>query len=418
MAEPAALQHPGVDVERDEPAQRSAVAQRVEQHASLLRSAAAELDQRVGARRGGDLRRPRAQDLRLGAGRVVLGQPGDLVEQVAAHRVVEPLGRQRLRRLGQPVAHIAAQRLRGRVGGQVVGQREGHDDPFSGIKFDARVRRPSTRWRSGISCQPGSSSYGSLASTTPSSRRSTDRVSPHVVARSSRSVGRQDVQPCVGVGGGDLDDGVAERVETALEDQRGQQCAVDWSTPPPTTAGSTARSTRPLCDSSHRPSVNGADADGFDRHADTGRPHRRDNATAAQRGRHRGERRVTPQRRGAAPPAGASSARQSRRSRRPSRRRSSGRASAGAAHTTAPAARTAARAPATRPIRGSPSQPRWRHIRRPRPGAHPRRSAAGSGGPSCGSSAAGCSPRPPTSRRAAPCSRQPQTSKNGCEYCS
>ena len=51
---------------------------------------------------------------RLGAGRVVLGQPGDLVEQVAAHRVVEPLGRQRFRRLGQAVVHIAAQRLRRR----------------------------------------------------------------------------------------------------------------------------------------------------------------------------------------------------------------------------------------------------------------------------------------------------------------
>ena len=51
------LQHPGVDVERDEPAQRSAVAQRAEQQPGLLRGAAAELHQRVRTGRGGDLRR-------------------------------------------------------------------------------------------------------------------------------------------------------------------------------------------------------------------------------------------------------------------------------------------------------------------------------------------------------------------------
>ncbi len=74
-----------------------------------------------------------AQDLRLGPGRVVLGQPGDLVEQVAADRVVEPLGRQRLRSLRQPVEHVAAQRLGSGVGGQIVRQRERHEDPFSGV---------------------------------------------------------------------------------------------------------------------------------------------------------------------------------------------------------------------------------------------------------------------------------------------
>ncbi len=201
----------------------------------------------------------------------------------------------------------------------------------------------------------------------------------------------------------DLDDGVAQRVEATLEDQRGQQRAVDWSTPPADDSGSTARSTSPLCDSSHRPSVNGADADGFDRHADAGRAHRGHHAAAAQRGRHRGERRVTPQRRGAAPaPRHAVVVEEAD-------------APAVGVHQAVllPArrirlhqqARTAGRAPATRPIRGSPSQPRCRHIRRPRPGARRRRSAAGSGGPSCGSSAAGCSARPPTSRRAAPCSR-------------
>ena len=47
-----------------------------------------------------------------------------------------------------------------------------------------------------------------------------------MVARSSRSVACQDVQPGIGVGGRDLGDRVAERVEAAVEDQRGQQRAV------------------------------------------------------------------------------------------------------------------------------------------------------------------------------------------------
>ena len=59
----------------------------------------------------------------------------------------------------------------------------------------------------------------------------------------------------------DLGDGVAQRVETAVEDQRGQQRAVVGRFGRRATRGSTARSTRPLCDSSHVPSVNGADAD-------------------------------------------------------------------------------------------------------------------------------------------------------------
>ena len=49
-----ALQHAGVDVERDEPAQRAAAMQRVEQHPGLLRRATAEFDEGVGARHVGD----------------------------------------------------------------------------------------------------------------------------------------------------------------------------------------------------------------------------------------------------------------------------------------------------------------------------------------------------------------------------
>ena len=48
----------------------------------------------------------RHEDRPLGAGRVVLGEPGDLVEQLAAALVVEPLRRQRLRRGRQPGAHV------------------------------------------------------------------------------------------------------------------------------------------------------------------------------------------------------------------------------------------------------------------------------------------------------------------------
>ena len=106
-------QHAGVDVERHEAAQRSAVAQRVQQHAGS--SPRCRCPARRGCRRrlaDGDVGRRGPQDLRLGAGRVVLGQPGDLVEQITAHGIVEPLGRQRLRCLLQAVEHVAAQRRR------------------------------------------------------------------------------------------------------------------------------------------------------------------------------------------------------------------------------------------------------------------------------------------------------------------
>ena len=57
------------------------------------------------------------QDLPLGAGRVVLRQPGDLLEQLAAARVVEPLGRQPLRCRRQPVRASARSAFVGVVGG-------------------------------------------------------------------------------------------------------------------------------------------------------------------------------------------------------------------------------------------------------------------------------------------------------------
>jgi hypothetical protein len=89
------------------------------------------------------------------AGRV---EPGDLVEQIAADGVIEPLRRQRLRRRLQALDHIAAQRPIRRVGAEVVGQRQRHQGPLGGssgvILTPAAVT--STRWRSGTSSQSGS----------------------------------------------------------------------------------------------------------------------------------------------------------------------------------------------------------------------------------------------------------------------
>ncbi len=250
----------------------------------------------------GDLGRPRTQDLRLGAGRIVLRQPGDLVEQVAAHRIVEPLGRQRLRCLSQPVPHISAQRPGRRVGGQVVGQREGHDDPFSGISstrasLDHDEMAVGNVLPVGIVVVWFTGQRHAVVST-----QHRQGVAPRGGAQ-LRSVGRQDVQSCIGVGGGRPRRPCrrARRAHARRSALPAPRCR-RW-TPRADDGGSTARSTTPLWDSSHCPSVNGADADWLDRHADAGRTHRRDNAIAAQRGRHRGERRVAPQWCGATPPA-------------------------------------------------------------------------------------------------------------------
>ena len=86
-----------IDVEADVPAQRSGGAQRVEQQPGLLRRAGAELDERLGLGQLGDLRRLCGEDRAFGAGGVVLGEPGDLVEELAAALVVKPLGRQGFR---------------------------------------------------------------------------------------------------------------------------------------------------------------------------------------------------------------------------------------------------------------------------------------------------------------------------------
>jgi hypothetical protein len=84
------------DVHRDEAAQRSGRAQRVQQQPGLVGSTRAELNERAGVGGGGDLVRHRGQDGPLGARRVVLIQLGDLLEQLTAVLVIQPLGGQRL----------------------------------------------------------------------------------------------------------------------------------------------------------------------------------------------------------------------------------------------------------------------------------------------------------------------------------
>lgn len=99
--------------------------QRLQQMPRLVRRARPQLDQGPCPGGGRDLPGTGDQDLPLGTRRVVLVQPGDLLEQITAARVVEPLGRQRLRVPRQTAEHIGAQRRVRRVGGQGAGQQEG-----------------------------------------------------------------------------------------------------------------------------------------------------------------------------------------------------------------------------------------------------------------------------------------------------
>ena len=99
------------DVDRDVGGEAAGVAHRAQQVARLRCRARAELDQGPGLpRRGDDLSRAPGEDLALGAGRVVLGQLGDLLEELGAALVVEVLGRQLLRLGGQAEADVARHR--------------------------------------------------------------------------------------------------------------------------------------------------------------------------------------------------------------------------------------------------------------------------------------------------------------------
>ena len=111
------------------------------------------------------------QDRALGPGGVVLRQPGDLLEQLAAPLVVEPLGRQVLRgwRSGprRTSARSAGQEVVRRQPVDRSSQLAGHGSrcPFrrSALTGFSAVTptapgRPASSERSGTSCQPGSSS--------------------------------------------------------------------------------------------------------------------------------------------------------------------------------------------------------------------------------------------------------------------
>ena len=79
-----------------------------EQDLRLLRRTRAQLDQHRRFRRLGDIEGMFFQERPLGASGVVLRQHGDLLEQLAAQRVVEVLRREPLRRGRQPIPHVLA----------------------------------------------------------------------------------------------------------------------------------------------------------------------------------------------------------------------------------------------------------------------------------------------------------------------
>jgi hypothetical protein len=115
-------------VEGDEGREGAEVYERVEQEPRLVGGSRAELDQRLGTRRFCDCRRVLFENRTLATREVVLGKASDLVEELGAAVVVEPLRRNRLRHRGQPATNVGAQRLgslalrkenanRGNVGG-------------------------------------------------------------------------------------------------------------------------------------------------------------------------------------------------------------------------------------------------------------------------------------------------------------
>ena len=121
-------------VEGHEAGEPVRVGEGVEQGEGLLRRARTELHQRVGVRALDDGGRPLREDLPLAARRVVLGQPGDLVEQLAAAVVVEPLRRQPLLLGGEAPAHIGAERLGQVVGSEVDVDGDGQDSRQGGLR--------------------------------------------------------------------------------------------------------------------------------------------------------------------------------------------------------------------------------------------------------------------------------------------
>ena len=255
------------------------------------------------------------EDRPLGPGRVVLRQPGDLLEQLAAPGVVEPLRRQPLRR-----RRSARRGRRSRSAAVQVRSLEVDLQRFRGHRFALSrptcvppVQRRSagrtasavatTSCPSGTGRQPGSSSSGSEATSTDAGRVArTDSACPTVVATTVRAVGEQQVEPRPGGGRGDrrrpsrptASAGSAparSRCRTSAHSSaesvgasrvsRSRTGSAGGERRPPRPA---SRATTPLWLNSHRPSANGAAARLEHRHADGGRAHRR---------QHRAGRRVT-----------------------------------------------------------------------------------------------------------------------------
>ncbi len=86
-----------------------------QQQAGLRRRTRSQFDQHLGLCDAGYITDHMRQQRAFGAGRVVLGQVGDGLEQFAAPRIVEPFGRQALRRRGE-----SGQRIRAQGGGEIV----------------------------------------------------------------------------------------------------------------------------------------------------------------------------------------------------------------------------------------------------------------------------------------------------------
>jgi hypothetical protein len=130
-------------VHGDEALERPGGGHRIQQQARLGRAARSQLDELAGAGRGDQLVGDALEDRPLGAGRVVLGQLADPVEQHRAARVVEVLWRQLLERAGQAVASVVGERAPAVARQRVLERhlRRGRADRL-GAHPSAATRRP------------------------------------------------------------------------------------------------------------------------------------------------------------------------------------------------------------------------------------------------------------------------------------
>ncbi len=100
------------DLERHEPSELTGCGESIEQGPRLVGRARTELDQGVGTADPGHGGRFALEDLTLPLGRVVLGEAGDLLEDLATHLVVEPLGGERPGSAGQAISDVEGEGAR------------------------------------------------------------------------------------------------------------------------------------------------------------------------------------------------------------------------------------------------------------------------------------------------------------------